>query len=216
MADAFIVRRGGGGKAYAMLLVTYPAGSTITCTNTSGKKAISSTEMLFYVKSAGDCVVTITNGVKTVSRTVSFTYEGQSEAISISYTLIIHDASSGTKVNWTIGQNASVTFDASNRMVVKPTSSEYAGLIGTSQQYDLSSYSRLCMEYTSTITANTYNRFGVGNSIVVALPTYVNYTPTSTSKVVELDISSINTGYIVIVTDSRPTQTLTVTKIWVD
>lgn len=87
------VMGGGGGSAFAFIIVNYPAGSTVTCTNSSGKKDISSTKRLFYVKepssgSSQSCVVTATDGTRTATQTVSIT-EGQSKTITLAYTLYL-------------------------------------------------------------------------------------------------------------------------------
>lgn len=92
MGEAFIVRRGGGG-AFAMIFVNYPAGSTVTCTNSSGKKDISSTKTLFYVKkpSSGTsqtCVVTASLGTESDSQTITIS-EGQSQTVTLTYALVV-------------------------------------------------------------------------------------------------------------------------------
>ena len=52
---------GGGGSAYAFVIVNYPAGSTVTCTNSSGNKDLSTTQKLFYIKKGTtSCTVTAT------------------------------------------------------------------------------------------------------------------------------------------------------------
>ena len=77
---------GGGGSAYAFVIVNYPAGSTVTCTNFSGKKDLSATQKLFYIKKgATSCVVTATLGSQSTSATVTGITEGSSKTITLSY-----------------------------------------------------------------------------------------------------------------------------------
>lgn len=104
MSKGFIVG-GGGAAAFAFVLVTYPEGSTVTCTNSSGKKDISTTQRLFYIKKGTvpfNCVVTATDGTQTTSKTVSIEYEGQGVNLSLTYELVLFDGDNG-------GDNTEVT-----------------------------------------------------------------------------------------------------------
>ena len=88
MSEAFITRRGGGGvKLFAVIGVTYPAGSVCTCTkgtktynakNTSGLA-------LFAVPEVGEWTVSCTDGTDTASTTVTISAEGQAETVELSY-----------------------------------------------------------------------------------------------------------------------------------
>ena len=81
---------GGGGSAYAFVIVNYPAGSTVTCTNSSGKKDLSTTQKLFYIKkSVTSCTVTATLNGKSASRTVSNITEGSSSTVTLSYEYVV-------------------------------------------------------------------------------------------------------------------------------
>lgn len=83
---------GGGGSAYAFVIVNYPAGSTVTCTNSSGKKDLSTTKKLFYIKKGTtSCVVTATLNGKSASSTVSNITEGSSKTITLSYELVLFE-----------------------------------------------------------------------------------------------------------------------------
>lgn len=64
---------GSGVSAYAYIVVEYPSGAaSITCTNTSGSIALSSTMKLFLVSdNASSCVVTISKTNNTVSKTIT-------------------------------------------------------------------------------------------------------------------------------------------------
>lgn len=88
MAKGFLYGNGGGsGKAYAVISATYPAGSTITCTD--GSKSLkpqgSEGQALFLVPYAGNWTVTATNGTDRISQTVKITTEGQSASVGLSY-----------------------------------------------------------------------------------------------------------------------------------
>ena len=106
---------GGGSKVVASIVVTYPAGSTCTCTlgsrvltakNTSGK-------WVFGLPSIGDWVIKATSGSKSKSKTVSITAEGQVETVTLMFEAILWEAGAD--------QNTSITggFAANNTTYVK-------------------------------------------------------------------------------------------------
>lgn len=83
---------GGGGSAYAFIIVNYPAGSTVICTNSSGDKDLSTTQKLFYIKKGvTSCVVTATLGSQSTSATVTGITEGSSKTITLSYELVLFE-----------------------------------------------------------------------------------------------------------------------------
>ena len=77
----------GGTKLFAAIGVTYPAGSTVTCTNgaTVLKAKTTTGEWVYAIPKAGTWTVTATNGTETASEAVSITTEGQSAKIELSY-----------------------------------------------------------------------------------------------------------------------------------
>ena len=88
---------GGGSKVVASIVVTYPAGSTCTCTlgskvltakNTSGR-------WVFGLPSTGNWVVKAVNGSKSKSATVNITAEGQTKTVELAYELYIFKSGSG-------------------------------------------------------------------------------------------------------------------------
>lgn len=92
MGEAFITRRGGSSaKAYAVIGVTYPTGSTCTCTN--GSKTLTAKDTtgkaIFVIPSAGTWTVKAVSGNKSKSKTVSITAEGQVETVELMYELIM-------------------------------------------------------------------------------------------------------------------------------
>ena len=74
-------------KPYAVIGVTYPSGSTCTCTN--GSKTLTakdtSGKALFVIPSAGTWTVKAVSGSKSTSKTVSITAEGQVESVTLVY-----------------------------------------------------------------------------------------------------------------------------------
>lgn len=104
MGEAFITRRGGSSaKVYAVIGVTYPAGSICTCSN--GSKTLTtkdtSGKAMFIIPSAGTWTVTAVSGSKSKSKVVSITAEGQVEVVTLIFETILWESGAD--------QNTSVT-----------------------------------------------------------------------------------------------------------
>ena len=84
---------GGGSKVVASIVVTYPAGSTLTCT--LGSKVLTakdtSGKWVFGLPTTGNWVVKAVSGSKSTSKTVSITAEGQSESVELVYKFVLYD-----------------------------------------------------------------------------------------------------------------------------
>lgn len=81
----------GGAKAFAVIGVTYPAGSVCTCTDGTKTLTLKDTsgQGFFLIPYAGTWTVTASSGNKTKSKSVSITNEGQSARIPLEYALDI-------------------------------------------------------------------------------------------------------------------------------
>ena len=92
MGNCFITRRGGGiSKAYAVIGVTYPAGSTCTCTDGAKTLKLKNTsgQGIFLIPYAATWTVTAVSGSKSKSTAVSITAEGQVETVELVYEFIM-------------------------------------------------------------------------------------------------------------------------------
>ena len=91
--------------AYAVIGVTYPSGSTCTCTNGSKtlKAKDTSGKALFVIPSAGTWTVKAVSGSKSTSKTVSITAEGQVETVTLMFETILFDGGDniGVTGGWT-------------------------------------------------------------------------------------------------------------------
>lgn len=83
----------GGAKAFAYIGVTYPAGSTLTCTNGSKTLTAKTTsgQWVFAIPEAGTWTVTATDGTNTKSETVEIASEGQSVSVVLSYKFVLFE-----------------------------------------------------------------------------------------------------------------------------
>lgn len=80
---------GGGGKLYAIIAVTYPEGSTCTCSNgTKTLKARDTSGKALFNVTVGEWTVSCTDGSETASETVSIAAGGQVKAVELSYVKI--------------------------------------------------------------------------------------------------------------------------------
>lgn len=81
---------GGGGKAFAFVVTTYPAGSICTCSN--GTKTLSAKDtsgsVVFYIPEAGTWTLNCTDGTETAVEAVNITTEGQSVSVVLAYASI--------------------------------------------------------------------------------------------------------------------------------
>lgn len=99
---------GGGSKVVASIAVTYPAGSTLTCT--LGSKVLTakdtSGKWVFGLPSIGSWVVKATDGTKSKSQTVSI-IEGDAKNITLTYNIALY--TNGTEnVAWTVKNSSYV------------------------------------------------------------------------------------------------------------
>ena len=106
---------GGGSKVVASIVVTYPAGSTLTCT--LGSKVLTakdtSGKWVFGLPSMGNWVIKAVSGSKSKSKTVSITAEGQVKNVTLMFEAILWEAGAD--------QNTSITggFAANDTTYVK-------------------------------------------------------------------------------------------------
>ena len=109
---------GGGSKVVASIVVTYPAGSTCTCTLGSRVLTAKDTngKWVFGLPSIGDWVIKATSGSKSKSKTVSITAEGQVKTVELVYEFVLYDMQNGGVVKSidhesTYGSNSAVVND---------------------------------------------------------------------------------------------------------
>ena len=93
----------GEAAPYAVIGVTYPSGSTVTCTNGSKtlKAKDTSGKALFVIPSAGTWTVKAVKGSQSTSKAVSITAEGQVETVTLMFETILWEAGAD--------QNTSIT-----------------------------------------------------------------------------------------------------------
>lgn len=106
-----ITNSSGIGKIYAVIGVTYPTGSTCTCTD--GVKTLTAKDTtgraLFVIPYAGTWTVKAVSGNKSKSKAVSITAEGQVEVVTLIFETILWEAGSDQNTSLTGGLAANDT-----------------------------------------------------------------------------------------------------------
>lgn len=202
----------------ATINVTYPAGSTCTCTkgNTTFTAVGTSGSYTFTVPSTGTWTVSCTDGTDSDSKTVAITTDGQSASVELLYAYILYDAANDIKTggwqNGGYGSNSETWGDDELVLIGRPSVPDtawesYAATYTTS--LNLSEYDTL--EVTVTATSGGGKGWGGGNLIAItngnpSTSVVKNSAPypnnsiaeigVENTGVIELDISSISSGNI--------------------
>lgn len=203
MGSCFITRRGGGtSKAYAAIGVTYPAGSTCTCTDGAKTLTLKNTsgQGLFIIPYAGTWTVTAVSGSKSTSKTVSITAEGQVATVTLSYELVLFNNGVVSGYAWDSSKTSSnfgraqvsgglinlwgYTWD--DNISVQPGWGE----IGISSAIDLSDYSTLKVRLKKIDSAKGAASIQVGTT-ALGNNTATKKVTLTAGTTTSLDISSI-------------------------
>lgn len=206
MGEAFITRRGGSSaKVYAVIGVTYPTGSTCTCTD--GVKTLTakdtSGKAIFVIPSTGTWTVKAVSGSKSTSKMVSITAEGQVETLTLSYEFVLLNTSGwASKYAGKIDYSPSVVMTPGKGIVA---SYDGDGDIVCSQVVidEVPNFSILQFTY-SNVNMNSSFPLRMGLHSVSTLQGYnvdiASATVGNGSGTVEVDISQINMPYYLRIT----------------
>lgn len=194
MSEAFITRRGGGGmKLFAVIGVTYPAGSVCTCTKgTKSYKAKNTSGLaLFAVPEVGDWIVSCTDGTQTASTTVTVTADGEAVNVKLAYDLYLFSETDGNLGNWSgeidIHDGYMQTRDGSYMQ-------SYCDLV------DLTNYKTLYIDCVD-VSGGGGNRTWVAPSTGTTINegTGVQLIATHTRETRSLDITAYNGNYRIVI-----------------
>lgn len=191
----------------ATIAVTYPEGSTCTCSDgTTTLTAVGTTgSYTFTVPNTGTWTVTATDGSSTASQAVSITAEGQSESVTLRYALVLFD--NGTYASETGG------FTGISNSKLYTTNTGHQGDYTYTPWYsknavDITKYSTLKFTVEKggvTGDASNYNLLDVGitktkgttDTSKLAAKVRVRDSSATTDKTYTLDISSFSGTYYV-------------------
>ena len=228
MGEAFITRRGGG-TPYAVIGVTYPSGSTCTCTNgtltltakdTSGKA-------IFVIPSAGTWTVKAVNGSDSASKAVSITAEGQVATVTLVYwDGTIYNAGNEYTAQtggWTctvVGSGSAYATKTNNQLFVSVDQTSATAYARTTNKISLTGFTKI----QATVSAQTHSSSWGGNERCKLLVSanadlsnpVASAQPTSNSaQTLSLDINLTGTYYVGIkaAAGTASSVSMTVTKI---
>ena len=225
-----------GGKPYAVIGVTYPSGSTCTCTN--GSKTLTakdtSGKAMFVIPYAGTWTVKAVSGSNTASNAVSITADGQVATVTLSYwNGQLYDAGNeytaqtgGWESFNPTGYSLGEATKNSNNLYLNAKyvyDNWYTIAFGTKNKIDLSKFSILHLNVTAATGASsgdTCTKLGlcsVKDKTVYSSPVASVTFPASTGAVT-LDVSSYTGSYYVFFLASNrsitPNRTVTTNHIW--
>ena len=220
-----------GPTLYAIIAVTYPAGSVCTC---GGKKAKDTSGYALFPVRAGtytvECHTSDNSKSKSTSVTVAESDKGKSIGVPLSYNLMLYDAGdqfAEVTGGWSYTGANSPVFNANN-IVVEPTVSNGTCVLTTANKIDLTGIKTLHFylkcDTTGSLSnggncqavgANTSNAIRVDNNRMTAdvkVPTTADY------KDYTVDVSALSGSYYILVATLSVERLwyakLTVSKIW--
>ena len=219
----------------ATINITYPAGSTCTCSDgtTTLSAPDTSGTWVCTVPNAGTWTISCTNGTESTSEAVTITTDGQSVSVALSYFLWLYkdgdtcDAVSGGWSSPVWGGNdfsKVVTFNESSMQISTEVfgGSIAYGHVFTNSVIDLSEISTLKFRITGIgATSSAGNAFSFRlcvasefpNKQVPIFPVSLSITKTGLFSV---DVSSMNAGCVGvwITTNGYAKTTMTISEVW--
>ena len=216
MGEAFITRRGGSSaKVYAVIGVTYPAGSTCTCTD--GAKTLTAKDTtgkaIFVIPSAGTWMVKAVKGSQSASKAVSITADGQVKTVTLTYEMILFNNGVIGGIKWDASDVDSADYCTNSvsdviwlsgmvydngLVLVAPAATR-----GISSAIDLTNYNKVNVRVKQVSSNTGTAEIDVGTSALGDQTATANITLTA-GQTSSLDISSV-TGSKYISIYVRPT-----------
>lgn len=194
----------------ATINITYPAGSTCTCSEGTTTLSAPDTSGTWacIVPNTGTWTVTSTSGTETDSKAVTITTDGQSTSVELSYALFLFKPNAPSDIiagEWEMPANSTVTAEA--ELAVKSVNN-YNGdrliSVRTKGQIDLTEYSTLQATCKASGGSNTKLEVYSGSSVVASTAIGTDLTT------VTVDISALS-GLHSIGFGGRHTAYLTIT-----
>lgn len=176
----------------ATINITYPAGSTCTCSDGTTTLSAPDTSGTWacIVPNAGTWTVTSTSETETDSKAVTITTDGQSTSVELSYALFLFKPNAPSDIiagEWEMPVNSTVTAEA--ELTVKSVNNYNGGRIisaRTKGQIDMTEYSTLQATCKASGGSNTKLEVYSGSSTVASTAIGTNLTT------VTVDISALS------------------------
>lgn len=176
----------------ATINVTYPAGSTCTCSDgtTTLTAPNTSGSWTCIVYNAGTWTVTSTSGTETDSKAVTITTDGQSTSVELSYALFLFKPNAPSDIiagEWEMPGNSTVTAEA--ELTVKSVNNYNGDRVWSARtkgQIDLTEYSTLQATCKASGGSDTKLEVYSGSSVVASVAIGTDLTT------VTVDISALS------------------------
>lgn len=159
---------GGGSKVVASIVVSYPAGSTLTCT--LGSKILTakdtSGKWVFGLPSTGNWVVKAVKGSQSTTKTISITAEGQAKTVTLGYDYIIFSNATGLNSTYSDGGGGctvTVGTDSSGKKILTYPADGYSRMAYLKPPTDLTKYTTL--KISGYVVGSQDRYFGVWNKV---------------------------------------------------
>lgn len=218
---------GGAGKVYAVIGVTYPSGSTVTCTNGSKtlKAKDTSGKAIFVIPSAGTWTVKAVKGSQSKSATVEITAEGQVKNVTLNYKFYLFNKGKVSGIDWEVTQvkegRASASIGAT---ITGQTDGSGGGVyqgwgVSSTTKINVANYTKLCANVTSITPSGLFLGINTSAKVGAGYGNLQAHSIITQKGKVSVDISSINTsGYIGLGRDwgFQNASQLTVDQIWLE
>lgn len=158
----------------ATINITYPAGSTCTCSDGTTTLSAPDTSGTWacIVPNAGTWTATSTSGTETDSKAIAITTDGQSTSVELSYALFLFKPNAPSDIiagEWEMPGNSTVTAEA--ELAVKSVNN-YNGnriiSVRTKGQIDLTEYSTLQATCKASGGSDTKLKVYSGSSVVAS------------------------------------------------
>lgn len=218
---------GGGSKVVASITVTYPAGSTLTCT--LGSKVLTakdtSGKWVFGLPSTGNWVVKATKGSQSKSTTVAITTQGQVATVTLAYELYLFNKGKISGIDWEVvdlkqgyaSASISTTIQGSTTGVGGDTNQGWS--VSSTTKINVAGYTKLCANVTSVTPNELFLGIDTSKKVTAGYSDLQAYSIITQKGKVSVDISSINTsGYIGLGRNwwKMNASQLTVDQIWLE
>ena len=193
----------------ATINITYPAGSTCTCSDGTTTLSAPDTSGTWacIVPNAGTWTVTSTSGTETDSKAATITTDGQSTSVELSYALFLFKPNAPSDIiagEWKLTANSTVTAEA--ELTVKSVNN-YNGdrtfSARTKGQIDLTEYSTLQATCKASGGSNTKLEVYSGSSVVASVAigtdlTTVTVDISALSGLHSIGFGGVHTAYLTI------------------
>lgn len=213
----------------ATISVTYPSGSTLTCTDgTTTLTATTTTgSYTFDIPNAGTWTVKAVSGSSTASQAVSIAASGQTESVTLSYSLYLYNNGAVSGYTWTADddQDEATMTDKGTYLQLTAGANAYA-MFRSKNKINVSGYHTLKMTLTNAsmkVDSGNSIWWGLSSTTEVdgdGMSTKSQYSSFSGTQELSVDISGVTASMYIALCIGTPSSTgkfsARATQIWLE